>query len=353
MSFGGLKTLLDQKHNPPAPATESFAGRVVLVTGATGGLGMEAAKKIALLGPDMLIITARNDAKGQTAKRAIEASVKSAPNRDTSKRTEIVPIVLDMSSFAGVQRFVDTLQAQFSSIDAALLNAGTLPSKYVQSQDGWEEALQVNAFSSFLLGVLLLPLLKAAADAGTSYKPHLTFVSSGTAWLIKPEKLGQLINSETPLEDLNGPKNFPSTLAGAQAQYARSKLVLEYAVRHLVTTPALKDDKGNVKVVVNTTCPGMCKSDLGRQVTTNVFVKLLSWILYAFFARSASDGVNAFTMALTLGDNSHGEMWKNDRIFETGPMNTTEEVRKFGDRIWNEFRQVILKADAKTKPFLS
>ncbi|KAK4941971.1 hypothetical protein LTR10_018152 [Elasticomyces elasticus] len=353
MSFTGLKRLLDQKHNPPAPATESFAGRVVLVTGATGGLGMEAAKKIALLGPDKLIITARNEAKGQTAKREIEASVKSVPSRGGSKGIEIIPMVLDMSSFAGVQQFVDTLQAQFPNIDAALLNAGSMPSKYVQSKDGWEEALQVNALSTFLLGVLLLPLLKAAADVGKPYKPHLTFVSSGTAWIIKPEKLGQLIDSETPLEDLNDPKNFPSTLVGAQNQYARSKLVLEYAVRHLAVTPSLRHDNGEVKVIVNTVCPGMCKSDLGRQVTTNFLVKLLSWIVFTFFARSASDGVNAFTMALTLGDESHGEMWKNDRVFETGPMNTTGEGRKFGDKIWDEFRQVILKADATTKPFLS
>lgn len=353
MSFAGLKRLLAQKHNPPTPATESFAGRTVLVTGATGGLGMEAAKKIALLNPERLIITARTEAKGQAAKQEVEAAIKSVPGRDTIIATQIVPLVLDMSSFAGVQQFVDTMNAQYPSIHAALLNAGTMQSKYVQSKDGWEETLQVNALSTLLLGVLLLPLLKASADASKPYKPHLSFVSSGTAWLIRPEKLGNLINSESPLEDLNDAKNFPPTFAGAQNQYARSKLVLEYAVRHLVASPSLRSENGAVKVIVNTVCPGMCKSDLGRQLTTNFLIKLLSWIVYTFFARTTSDGANAFTKALTVGDESHGQMWKEDRIYEPGSMITTEQGREFGDRVWHDVRQVILKADARTKPFLS
>ncbi len=53
------------------------------------------------------------------------------------------------------------------------------------STDGWEDTLQVNALSTFLLGILLLSVLLAAAPSSPDGpKPHLTFVSSATAWFI-------------------------------------------------------------------------------------------------------------------------------------------------------------------------
>jgi NAD(P)-dependent dehydrogenase (short-subunit alcohol dehydrogenase family) len=214
--------------------------------------------------------------------------------------------------------------------------------------------MQVNALGTFLLGVLLLPLLAAGADAGArTYKPHLTFVSSGTVWSIKPEQMQDFMASKTPLEDLNAEKFFPPGAFGGTTQYARSKLVLEYAVRHLVTLPSLKGVDGNPKVIINTACPGMCKSELGRQMTQNPLIKFLSWLMFAIVARTAEQGANTFISALTLGDDSQGELWKDDRVYETPPMITTEEGQKLGDKVWGEVLQVIVKADPRTKTYLS
>ncbi|KAL2403336.1 Short-chain dehydrogenase/reductase phmF [Exophiala dermatitidis] len=356
--LGGLKRLLDQKRNPPKPATESFAGRTILLTGASGGLGLEAAKKLVGLNVSRLIITARSEEKGQAAKKQIEAYLRAARGTAASNSTEIVPLVLNMSSFDSIQTFVETLKSRVQKLDGAILNAGTLQASYVQSADGWEEMLQVNALSTFLLGLLLLPLLTASAEdndgnSPTNYKPHLTFVSSGTAWTVSPAKMTVFMGSETPLEDLSSQKHFPPGTFGGQTQYARTKLVLEYAVRHLAALPSLKGPDGQPRVIVNTTCPGMCKSDLGRQMMTNLIVKLLSWILFTVFARTADQGANTFVTALTQGVETHGEMWKDDRVYEPGPMCATEEGRKFGDRVWSELLQVMVKADTRIKLFLS
>ncbi|OAP55522.1 hypothetical protein AYL99_10495 [Fonsecaea erecta] len=317
MAVFGLKRMLDQKLNPPKPVTESFASRTILLTGATSGLGLEAAKKIAALHAERLIITARNEAKGEAAKREIEEFVKLHSSGDaTAPKTEIIPMVLDMGSFAEVQRFAETLKSRFPALDGAILNAGMMNSKYRQSSDGWEETLQVNTLSTFLLGILVLPLLTAAADSGKNkgYKPHLSFVSSGTAWTVQPSQMETYIASETPLEELSAQKNWPPGIAGGATQYARSKLLLEYAVRHLAASPAVKDVDGHAKVIINTVCPGLCKSDLGRQVRTNFFIIFIQWLLYSIFARTAEQGANSYITALVRGEETHGEMWKNDRV---------------------------------------
>jgi NAD(P)-dependent dehydrogenase (short-subunit alcohol dehydrogenase family) len=356
MSTFGLKRMFDQKWNPPKPATESFAGRTILLTGATSGLGFEAAKKFVGLHADKLIITARSDSKGQAAKKQIEEWAKLQPKSADAKQTEIIPMVLVMSSFADVQKFANELKAQFpGGIDGAILNAGMMNTKYIQSSDGWEETLQVNTLSTFLLGLLILPLLIAAADSGknANYKPHLTFISSGTAWTVQPDQMKVFMASEKPLEDLSQQENFPGGMAGGAGQYARSKLTLEYAVRHLAASPAVRGADGKPKVIINTSCPGLCKSDLGREVGKgNPLIKLLTWLLWAIFARTAEDGANTYATALELGDEIHGEMWKNDRVFEVGPMLASDEGKKFGDKMWSEVVRVILKADPSVKAFL-
>jgi NAD(P)-dependent dehydrogenase (short-subunit alcohol dehydrogenase family) len=343
--MSGLLRLLQQKFSPPKDSvpSDAFVGRTVLITGATTGLGLEAAKKVVARGAKKLIITARDAKRGQNANSALQKAAKEAKSS-----TQVDVLSLNMSSIESVKAFVEKIRTKYADLDTAILNAGTLQLKWTKNEDGYEEVIQVNTISTVLLGILLLPMLE---QSSTLKQPaHLTFVSSGTALHVKASDMSYLAGKPV-LQAISKEKAWP----GPQAQYARSKLLLEYGVRHIAALPRLNSGKGDLKVIVNSTCPGMCKSDLGRQYKTNIFITLAVWILMTFFARTTEQGSRSYVSAVTRGADSQGQLWKDDKYYsnsELGEMIGTAEGDKLGDETWKDLVEVMQKADPGVRSIL-
>lgn len=344
--MAGFLRLYNQKHNPPAETTESFAGKTVLITGTTSGLGLEAAKKLVILDASNLIITARTVEKGEKAKAEIQQHLRDhvkTTGAKSASNTSITVLPLDMSSMSDVEAFSTTLQNHLGrgTIDAAILNAGVNQRVHKYGPDGYEETLQVNVISTTLLAMLLLPLLiKSSETKGTP--SHLTFVSSGTIMAVTQESIQSFLPSQSPLKDLSEESNFPPGKLGGSKVYARSKLMLEYAMRHIASLPAVYDSRTQrPKVIVNSTCPGLCRSDLGRNFTGSMFFRILLWIFYGIFARTASQGANSYISALTRGTDSQGVLWKDDKFYPVGEMLTSDRGKEFGDVVWEELKRIL------------
>ena len=124
--------------------------RTALVTGATSGLGFEAAAQLAEGGVSKVMITGRSAEKAEAAKRSLT---------ERTGRDVFVPVVLDNDNLATVEAASKLLAASGGSIDFLLLNAGIVsPSKATMSKDGIERTI-----SSTLIGhhVLTARLLEA------------------------------------------------------------------------------------------------------------------------------------------------------------------------------------------------
>lgn len=129
----------------------SQAGRRVLITGATGGLGYETALALAQAGADVLL-TGRNPAKGAAALAAIRASHPAAQIRYAD---------LDLASLASVQAFAERLSSETDGLDLLVNNAGVMmPPTRHQTADGFELQLGTNYLGHFALTGHLLPLLR-------------------------------------------------------------------------------------------------------------------------------------------------------------------------------------------------
>jgi NAD(P)-dependent dehydrogenase (short-subunit alcohol dehydrogenase family) len=120
-------------HAPP-PESNSFQGQTVLVTGGTTGLGLAAAIHFVNLGASQVIITCRNEQRGQLAKAKIEEAT------NTSGEGRVTIMKLDMNHYLSCVAFVEELKRDWAGkggIGYIVLNAGVLNVSFVESPEGW------------------------------------------------------------------------------------------------------------------------------------------------------------------------------------------------------------------------
>jgi NAD(P)-dependent dehydrogenase (short-subunit alcohol dehydrogenase family) len=353
--MSGMFTLLRQRIVGHKAGTASFKDQTILVTAATGGIGLEAAKKLAVRGTSRLIITGRDEKKAATAKAAIETHLKSlSPNPNPS--INITALALEMAQPASIQSFVESLRSQTKHLDQAILNAGFIATKYDVSADGYESVIQVNTVSTAYLSLQILPFLLASPrtkQPSVANRPHLTLISSGTAWGTSLESIRDHTKSDTPMAELSSEKAWPKGITGGGTEYGRSKLLLEFIYRRLAFLPSLLEDSSDPnsspKVLVVSTCPGMTQSDLvrGFEKEFNALTNAASKVFLFAISKSTENGAEIYLTSLEQGIEARGQQWKDDRLWTTGVKERMEsaEGKKLGDKVWNEMKQYAMNQD--------
>jgi NAD(P)-dependent dehydrogenase (short-subunit alcohol dehydrogenase family) len=137
-----------------------MVGKVVLITGATSGMGKVTARVLATYG-DTVVIHGRDKEK---AKEAVEEI------KEETKNPAIYYLLADFEKLDEVRRLASEFRNQFHRLDVLINNAGAVFGKRQESVDGNELTLQVNYLSHFFLTYLLLDMLKASA---LSHREHL------------------------------------------------------------------------------------------------------------------------------------------------------------------------------------
>ncbi len=132
----------------------SMAGRTVLVTGGTGGIGRATAEGLARMGAHVTI-TGRDTGRAETAAREIHAA--------TGARVDV--LVADLSSQAEVRRLAAEALERLPHIDVLVNNVGGHWNTRHLTVDGIERTFAVNHLAPFLLTNLLLDRLVQSAPA--------------------------------------------------------------------------------------------------------------------------------------------------------------------------------------------
>ena len=129
------------------------SGRVAVVTGANSGIGLIAARELAVAGAAVKL-ACRDTAKGESAASEI---------RESSPGAEVEVLALDLSDLSSVRGFASGLGVE--RLDLLVNNAGVMATPRRETADGFELQLGTNHLGHFALTGLLLAKLKASPNA--------------------------------------------------------------------------------------------------------------------------------------------------------------------------------------------
>ena len=134
--------------------TDDFRGRLVIITGATSGIGYEAARKYAEGGANLLVIN-RNEEKSIALCNEIREEF----------QVECDYKIADFSRLADVRRIGQELLDSDLEIDVLIHNAGVYSTAKLYTEDGNELVFQINYLGSFMLNFMLKDKLKQQGKA--------------------------------------------------------------------------------------------------------------------------------------------------------------------------------------------
>ena len=181
----------------------NMAGKTVLITGSTDGVGRYVATQLAADGAKVLI-HGRDAARAATLVDEIKRGGYEAPTFYQA----------DLSSLSGARQLAKAVTAEHQRLDVFVSNAGigsrTLGAGRGESADGFELRFAVNYLSGFLLAYLLLPLLKKAAPSR----------------IVNVASLGQ---QAIDFDDVMITKNYSGSRAYAQSKLSQIMFTIDLA----------------------------------------------------------------------------------------------------------------------------
>lgn len=209
------------------PMTD-MAGKTVVITGATSGLGKESAKEIARMGATVALV-GRNKEKLEQTVQEIKRQVPDA---------KLDVFVCDQSFMSQVMELAGQLLAKYPKIDVLMNNAGVSCQKPLITNEGLERVFATNHLAPFLLTNLLLERLIQS-------KARVVNVSSSMHKHVKLD-----------FDNLQSIKGF-----NWDSSYSRSKLM------NLMFTFELARRCQDKTITVNAIHPGLVKTSIGRNDT--------------------------------------------------------------------------------------
>lgn len=187
--------------------------KTILLTGATDGIGLEAAKTLVGMGHTVLL-HGRNPAKLQN----VEAMLSALPDGG-----QVESYQADLSNMDDVEALAQAVTEKHSELDVLINNAGVFKTSNRITQDGLDVRFVVNTIAPYLLTKRLLPVMSASG---------------------RIVNLSSAAQSPVNLDALAGRVHIPDDFAA----YAQSKLAITMWSRSMANAP---ENSGRVIVAVN------------------------------------------------------------------------------------------------------
>lgn len=220
--------MIKNNRRDPKISNEEFKDKLVVISGATSGIGYATAKEYASHGANLLCIN-RNIEKSESLKTEIENEF----------QVECRYLLADLSKLEDIHHVADELKGMEKPIDVLIHNAGIHLTTQELTSEGIDKVFMVQYLSSFIINYKLVDKLKSQDKA------RIIMVNSEghrfAAWGLK-------------MDDLNWKKRRYSGLKS----YGSAKLA------QLLSMHVFDDIFKNSGVTINAMHPGAVKSETGK-----------------------------------------------------------------------------------------
>ncbi|MFN2589887.1 MAG: SDR family NAD(P)-dependent oxidoreductase [Actinomycetota bacterium] len=240
------------------------AGKRVVITGGTGGIGLAAAEVLASRGAKLALV-ARNPDRATAAVERITATAGQGADVDV--------LHADLASFASIRRLAADILDRYPTVDALVNNAGAVNISRQLSEDGIEMTWAVNHLAGFLLTNLLLGRL----------------VGSAPARIVTTSSVAHSV-ATIPFDDLNAERSYGR--AGF-TRYGETKLA------NILFTTELARRLEGTGVTANSFHPGFVATGFN---TNNGVLMRFGMALTRPFARSPEKGADTLVWLLDSED---------------------------------------------------
>lgn len=235
-------------------------GKIIIITGATSGIGKETAQGLAERGATV-ILASRDKSRGIRLQNDIRAD---------TENNNVHFMHLDLSSFTSVRAFATLFLAQYPKLDILINNAEIMARRHRLTEDGLESTMGVNYYGHYLLTLLLVDRLKVSAPSRVINTTHISH-----EWVTLCK------------DNVNITKSFNRLQSFAQSKLANALFTKELALR-----------LRNTGVTSNCVHPGIMHSDISRYLSSIVPVlSPLFEIVARLFLRNSTYGAQCVIYA--------------------------------------------------------
>lgn len=276
-------------------------GKIMLVTGATNGIGRVTARELARLGAQVTLLS-RNAEKC--------ARVAEEIRRDTG--TPVDYLAADLSTLEGIARAAEAFKQRQRRLDVLVNNAGGVFIRRSVTADGLEMTFALNHLAYFLLTGLLLDVLKQSAPA------RVVNVSSGLH-----------MRAHLDFDDLQYARRY----SGFQA-YGRSKLA------NVLFTYELARRLAGSGVTVNCLHPGYVNT--GLSLNNGPIYGVFAGLSARLFGRKPEEGARTsiYLAASPEVEGVTGKYFADCQPISSSPESYDKEVAA---RLWHDSLEICRK----------
>lgn len=270
---------------------EELNDKVIVMTGATSGLGKAAAKEFLKKGATLIVLYRNND-KLISLQEELEGNGK------------LVGISCDLNSSESIKKACDEINEGYKKLDILINNAGLWSFDFEESNDGIEKTFQVNVLSPYILIKELKDLLLKSSS------PKVITTASA------------LYQGPIDFEDIEYRENF-----SGYKSYRQSKLAVILLTRLLA--------KRESEILYVTQHPGLVSTGLVRG--GNWFAKLF----FKLFGKSPEKGAETLIhLVESPSDNlKSGEFYANQKVKKTSTKESND--LELAEKLENEVRYYI------------